>query len=80
MRSILAQYRADKGRGPDSLEELVREGYIRILPADPFTRTRTSWRVIREPQAPGRTERPAVVDLRSGATGISSDGTAYGSW
>jgi|GEM_PF-4434698 len=35
---------------------------------------------IREPQAPGRTDPPAVLDVRSGATGISSDGTAYGSW
>jgi general secretion pathway protein G len=80
MRSVLAQYRGDKGRGPDSLEELVREGYIRILPTDPFTGSRATWRVIREPMAPGRTEPSAVLDVRSGATGVSSDGTAYGSW
>jgi general secretion pathway protein G len=80
MRSVLAQYRADKGKGPDSLKGLVRDGYIRILPADPLTGSRTTWRVIRQPQAPGRTEPPAVLDVRSGATGISSDGPAYGSW
>ena len=80
MRSVLDQYRGDKGKGPDSLEQLVREGYLRVLPADPITESRATWRVIRAPLTPGQTARPVVADVRSGAKGIASDGTAYSSW
>jgi general secretion pathway protein G len=80
LRTVLDQYRGDKGRGPNSLEQLVREGYLRVLPSDPFTKSRATWRVIRATVVPGQGEEPAVVDVRSGARGIASDGTAYSSW
>src|SRR5467141_1184848 len=37
MRSLLDQYAADKGKLPQSLDELVSSGYVRELPVDPFT-------------------------------------------
>jgi general secretion pathway protein G len=80
MRSVLDQYRGDKARGPDSLEQLVREGYLRVLPEDPITESRATWRVIRATVVAGQAEQPAVVDLRSGAKGIASDGAAYSTW
>ena len=39
MRSCIDQHLADKGFYPDSLETLVDAGYLRFLPADPFTHT-----------------------------------------
>lgn len=80
MRSVLGQYRSDRGKGPESLEELVKEGYLQVLPADPFTNSRASWRVVRAAPAPGRADRPVVVDVHSGATGKAADGTPYSSW
>jgi general secretion pathway protein G len=80
MRSVLDLYRADKRRGPDSLEWLVREGYLRTLPIDPFTGSRATWRAIRGPWKPGQTGRSPVVDVRSGAKGIGANGTPYSSW
>ena len=37
MRSLIDQFAADKGRLPQSLEELASEGYMREVPVDPFT-------------------------------------------
>ena len=37
MRSCIDQYLADKGVYPESLESLVDSGYLRFIPADPFT-------------------------------------------
>src|SRR5919106_2392160 len=37
MRSLIDQFAADKGRLPQSLDELVSAGYMREIPVDPFT-------------------------------------------
>src|SRR5882672_10986860 len=37
MRSLLDQYAADKGKLPQSLDDLVTEHYLRELPKDPIT-------------------------------------------
>jgi general secretion pathway protein G len=37
MRSCIDQHLADKGVYPESLEALVGSGYLRFLPADPWT-------------------------------------------
>jgi len=82
-RSTLAQYRGDKGTYPASLNDLVREGYLRAIPVDPVTRSRETWRVTYEDPGtpgPGQSSRFVVVDVRSGGTGRARDGTAYSSW
>src|SRR4029079_3153353 len=37
MRSLIDQFAADKGRLPQSLDDLVSGGYMRDVPIDPFT-------------------------------------------
>src|SRR6187431_517381 len=37
MRSLIDQFAADKGRLPQSLDELASEGYMREVPIDPLT-------------------------------------------
>src|SRR5215813_8621217 len=37
MRSLLDQYAADKGKLPQSLDDLVTSQYMRELPVDPIT-------------------------------------------
>ena len=44
MRSLLDQYAADKGKLPQSLEDLVTESYMREMPEDPIT-GQTDWTV-----------------------------------
>src|SRR5512132_2959376 len=45
MRSLLDQYAADKGKLPQSLEELVTARYMRELPVDPITGEK-DWSVV----------------------------------
>src|SRR5512147_309570 len=37
MRGLIDQFAADKGRLPQSLDDLVSAGYMREIPEDPFT-------------------------------------------
>ena len=76
-RDALDKFYGDKGRYPDSLDQLVQNQYLRSLPIDPITESNASWILV----APNQSERAgAVFDVRSGATGKSIDGSNYGDW
>lgn len=76
-RDALDKYVGDNGRYPDTLEQLVEKRYLRAMPYDPVTDSTTTWLLVPSQ----RTDRPgAVADLRSGAQGQASDGTAYADW
>jgi general secretion pathway protein G len=76
-RDALDKFYGDKGRYPDSLEQLVQSRYLRALPMDPVTESNTSWIVV----APSQADRAgAVFDVHSGATGSSIDGSNYADW
>jgi general secretion pathway protein G len=82
MRSLIDQFTLDKQRPPQSLEELVDEGYLRGgLPEDPFTRSNQSWQVDFEdvPISPSQAAT-GIVDVHSGSDEVSLDGTPYSSW
>ena len=45
MRSCIDQFLADKGVYPESIQALADSGYLRFIPADPFTgETEGAWR------------------------------------
>ncbi|WP_457420193.1 type II secretion system protein [Roseateles sp. P5_E7] len=78
MRDAIDQYAADKGRYPESLQELATARYIRDVPEDPLTASRETWVELAPPtdmQASGH-----VWDVRSGASGRSADGRLYADW
>lgn len=78
MRDAIDQYAADKGRYPESLQELAQARYLREVPHDPLTASRDSWVELPPPtdmQASGR-----LWDVRSGAAGRSADGRLYADW
>lgn len=37
LRDLLDQYYADKAKYPSSLDDLIAEGYLRVVPKDPMT-------------------------------------------
>ncbi len=83
MRKLIQQFKIDKGRYPRSLQELVEEKYLREIPVDPFTGSRDTWIEVKEELsdeeiAEGKV--PGIVDVKSGAQGISLDGTPYSEW
>lgn len=77
MRSVIDQYTYDREEPPQSLEDLVREGYLRDVPLDPFTESRDTWEVITDS---GPTGQSGVFDVRSGSDRIGLGGTAYNEW
>lgn len=49
MRQAIDQFAADRGRYPDSLQELVDQHYLRQVPEDPLTGRRESWVALAPP-------------------------------
>ena len=81
MRDAIDQYYADRNKYPSSLQDLVTEKYIRIVPVDPFTNSAETWQtVMAEPDARNPTAEIGIYDVKSGATQTAVDGTAYAEW
>lgn len=75
-RAVIDQFRADTGRYPESIEQLVEKKYLRELPMDPIAESRETWLV--EPPPEG--EEGAVGNIRSGAPGNGRKGKPYAEW
>ena len=81
MRDQIDNYTMDKEKAPQSLQDLVDAGYLRIIPKDPFTNSAETWQAETSDtlQSLDQTET-GITDVHSGASLIGSDGTAYSSW
>jgi general secretion pathway protein G len=81
MRDSIDQYYADKNKYPASLQDLVTEKYMRIIPVDPFTNSAETWQTIQsEPDPRNPSAEIGVYDVKSGSTASSLDGTPYAEW
>ena len=81
MRDAIDQYAADKGRYPESLDDLTRAGtgrYLRTIPEDPFTGRPDTWVLVAPPH--DALLQGAVSDVRSGAAGAGSNGRLLADW
>lgn len=80
MRRMIDQYAADKGKLPQSLDDLVSAGYIDEIKIDPIT-DQKDWQV-EYGDDPGATDNSqGVVNVRSASNDVSSDGqTRYNEW
>jgi general secretion pathway protein G len=81
MRTVIDEYTYDKQKAPQSLQDLVTEGYLREVPIDPMTGTSQSWKVEMEDalRAANQTE-PGIWDVKSGSDQKSLEGTPYAEW
>lgn len=79
MRSLIDQFAADKGRLPQSLDELASEGYIRDIPLDPFTGQK-DWAVTTGEDPNSTDGQQGVTDVHSSSAEVSSEGTPYSQW
>jgi len=81
MRAAIDSYTADKQKAPQSLEDLVNEGYLKKIPVDPMTRTTDSWQTTTSDalHSLDQTE-PGIDDVHSGSTEQGSDGQPYTEW
>ena len=79
MRTLIDQFAADKGRLPQSLDELVSEGYMREVPLDPFTGQK-DWAITSGEDPNSLTGESGMTDIHSASAETSSEGTAYSEW
>ncbi len=76
MRDVIDQYYADRGRYPDTLEQLVEKKYLRALPIDPITDSTETWILV----PPDDASKGAIYSIRSGAPGNGRNGKPYSEW
>ena len=81
LRTVIDEFTMDKGKAPQSLQDLVSEGYLRNVPVDPLTGSDQSWKVIMEDATTSVSQsEPGIFDVRSGSDKTSLEGTAYAEW
>jgi general secretion pathway protein G len=79
MRELIDQFAADKGRLPQSLDELVTEGYMREVPVDPFTNQK-DWAPTMGEDPNSSDGQSGLTDVHSSNADVSSEGTPYSEW
>jgi general secretion pathway protein G len=73
LRVSLDRFRADKGRWPRQLDELVEHKYLAKVPLDPITESAATW----VGQPPREADEEGISDVHSGAPGNMRDGRPY---
>lgn len=81
LRTVIDEYTYDKQKAPQTLQDLVSDGYLRQVPMDPMTGSADTWKLIMEDatNTVNQTE-PGIFDVRSGSEGTSLEGTPYSEW
>jgi general secretion pathway protein G len=81
MRSAIDSYTMDKQKAPQSLDDLVQDGYLKVIPTDPMTRARDTW-VTQTSDALHSLDQtdPGIDDVHSGSEETGSDGQPYNTW
>jgi general secretion pathway protein G len=80
LRSLISQYTLDKQKAPQSLDDLVQGGYLKIIPKDPMT-NEANWEVVQEEILLTVDQQdPGINDVHSASSATATDGTAYSSW
>lgn len=80
LRTVIDEYTYDKAKAPQSLEDLVREGYLRQIPIDPIT-GQADWEIVMEDAVTSVNQtEPGIFDVRSRSTARSLEGTPYNEW
>jgi len=81
LRTVIDEYTFDKKKAPQTLQDLVDQGYLRAVPVDPITGSDQTWKVVMEDAltAVDQTD-PGIWDVHSGSDQKSLEGTPYSDW
>jgi general secretion pathway protein G len=81
MRAAIDSYTMDKQKAPQSLDDLLQDGYLKSIPEDPFTHARDTW-VTDSSDALYSLDQtePGIDNVHSGSQETGSDGQPYSSW
>ena len=76
MRRAIDQYASDKGKLPQSIDDLVEAGYLREKPMDPILE-KAEWQEVSGEDTTSPDAETGMKDVKSQAEGEDSDGKKY---
>lgn len=80
LRTVVDEYTYDKQKAPQSLQDLVTDGYLRAVPIDPMTGN-SEWRTEMEDAMSATSQNePGIWDVKSMSDQKSLEGTPYSEW
>lgn len=81
MRAAIDSYTMDKQKAPQSLDDLIQDGYLKSVPEDPMTHSKDTW-VTDNSDAMYSLDQtePGIDNVHSGSQDTGSDGQPYSSW
>jgi len=81
LRAAIDSYTMDKMKAPQSLDDLIQDGYMREIPEDPMTHSKQTW-VTDTSDAMHSLDQtdPGIDDIHSGSQEQGSDGRPYTEW
>ena len=81
MRDAIDSYTMDKNKAPQSLEDLVQSGYLKVIPVDPMTHSADTWVTATDDTYSDLDQtEPGITDVHSGSDETGSDGQPYSGW
>jgi general secretion pathway protein G len=81
LRAAIDSYTMDKQKAPQSLDDLVQDGYLKVIPEDPMTHSKDSWVTATSDAMYSLDEtEPGVDDVHSGSQDTAANGETYSSW
>lgn len=79
LRKVIDMYAADKGKLPQSPDDLVSAGYLRDIPVDPITGEK-DWQWVSGEDTNSLEGGQGIKDVHSASSDRSSEDTAYSEW
>jgi general secretion pathway protein G len=82
LRAAIDSYTMDKQKAPQSLDDLIQDGYLKSIPEDPMTRAKDTWVTDTSDtlSSVDQTDSGGIDDVHSGSEETGSDGQAYNTW
>lgn len=76
MRKAIDQYTADKGKPPQTLDDLITAKYLRDRPIDPMTE-KDDWNEVMGTDQTNSEAEQGLTDIKSSSDGVDLEGKAY---
>src|ERR1035441_9271598 len=79
LRAAIDSYTMDKQKAPQTLDDLIQDGYLREIPLDPMTHTKDTWVTDTSDSLHSIDQTDAGIDdIHSGSQETGSDGGQIG--
>jgi general secretion pathway protein G len=81
LREAIDSYTMDKQKAPQTLDDLIQDGYLKSVPEDPMTHSKDTWVTDTSDSLHSLDQTdPGIDNVHSGSQDTGSDGQPYASW